>query len=201
MAPSPNTLAKLPESGSKNSFAGKNRATLSVKLWSKYARWRHIMKHVVWSLAICLVSIPLLHAQQRPTLGPSGSGAPSLRGPVSSRTINRKKLLKMRKIYIQRIDHNLNEILTKDFAHVSWVKVVDEPSKADAIVRGTCFSLRSLKRLHAEIYISDRVTGAAIWEDVVRVPYNPPDLSKAVDNAAARFLGDLNQSIQLAGSR
>lgn len=159
------------------------------------------MKHLVWSLAICLMSIPLLRGQQRPTLGPSGPGTPSVRGPISSRTINPKRLLKVRTIYIQRIDHNLNEILTGDLTHVSWVKVVDKSSKADAVVRGTCFSLRKLKRLHAEIYISDRVTGAAIWEDVVSVPYNPPVLSKAVDHAAAKMLADLNQSIQVAGSR
>ncbi|MEJ2008005.1 MAG: hypothetical protein P8Z30_07605 [Acidobacteriota bacterium] len=158
------------------------------------------MKHLMWSLAICLVSIPLLHAQ-RPTLGPSGPVSPSERGPVSMRTANPRLLLKMRKVYVQRIDHNLNEILTDDLAHVSWLKVVKKPSEADAIVRGTCFSLRRLKSLHAEVYITDSVSGASIWQDVVRVPYGPPELSKAADNAAARVLADLKQSIHLASRR
>lgn len=159
------------------------------------------MRRVIWGLAIGLLSIPLIYGQQRPTLGPPEPGAPSLRGPSSMRTNNPRKLLKMRKIYIQRIDHNLKEVLTRDFSHVSWVKVVNKPSEADAIVRGTCFDLKNLRRLHTEIYISDRVTGASIWQDVVRVPYNPPDVSKAVDKAAAKVLADLNQSIQLAGNK
>lgn len=159
------------------------------------------MRRLVWGLAITLMSIPLMYGQQRPTLGPPEPGAPSLQGPRSTRTNNPRKLLKMRTIYIQWIDHDLNEVLTRDFSHVSWVKVVKERSEADAIVRGTCFSLKNLKRLHTEVYISDRVTGGSIWQDVVRVPYDPPDLSKAVDNAAAKVLADLNQSIQRAGNK
>ena len=159
------------------------------------------MKHLVWGLAICLVSIPLLHAQERPTLGPSGPESPSLRGPGSSHTNNPGLLLKMRRVYIQRIDHNFNEVLVDDMAHVSWIKVVDKPSQADAIVRGTCFSLRRLKRLHTEVYITDRISGVSIWQDVVRVPYDPPALSKAVDDAAAQVLADLNHSLRVASKR
>lgn len=174
---------------------------VSVKLGIKSAVWRLVMKHLAWCLAICLVSIPLLHAQQRPTLEPSGPESPSLRGPGSFRTNNPHLLVRMRRIYIQRIDNNLNEILTKDLAHVSWVKVVDKPSQADAVVRGTCFRLRSLKTLHTEVYITDRISGVSIWQDVVRVPYGPPVLSKAVDNAAAQVLADLNHSLRVASKR
>lgn len=159
------------------------------------------MKRLIWSLTICLITIPLLYAQQRPTLGPSEPESPSHPGPASMRTANPRLLLKMRTIYIQRIDHNFNEILSDDLAHVSWVKVVKKPLEADAIVRGTCFSLQSLKSLHAEVYITDGVSGASIWQDVVRVPYDPPEMSKAIGNAAARVLADLNQSIRLASKR
>lgn len=159
------------------------------------------MKRLMWGLAIFLVSIPLLYAQQRPTLGPSGPESPSLRGPRSFRTTNPQRLLRMRRIYIQRIDHNFNEILTNDLAHASWVKVVNKPSDADAIVRGTCFTLRKLKRLHAEVYISERASRASIWQDVVSVPFDPPALSKAVNNAAARVLADLNESLRAASKR
>lgn len=159
------------------------------------------MKRLVWGLAICLVSVPLLYGQQRPTLGPSGPGNPSMRAPGSFRTTNRGRLLKMRTIYIQRISNKLNEILTKDLSHSNWVKVVNKPSEADAIVRGSCFTLRNLKRLHTEVYITDRVSGASIWQDIVSVPYNPPTLSKSVDDAAAKVLSDLNQSIRVASRR
>jgi len=153
------------------------------------------MRHLVWGLAICLVSIPVLRGQQRPTLGPS---EPSLNGPASSQTANAGLLVRMRKIYIERIDYNLNEKLSGDLARVSWVKVVDKPEEADAIVRGTCFSLRRLKRLHAEVYFSDRISGKSIWQDVIRIPYDPPALPKAVDQAAAEIMAHLNQSIRAA---
>lgn len=160
------------------------------------------MKRLMSGLAICLFSIPLLYAQQRPTLGPPpGTGEPSVRGPVSSRTTNPGKLLRMRKIYIQRISHNFNEVLTNDLAHATRVKVVNKQSEADAVVRGTCFTLRNLRRLHAEVYISERVTGASIWQDAVNVPFDPPTLSKAVDNAAFKILSDLNQSLREASKR
>lgn len=156
------------------------------------------MKHLVWALAMFLLSTPALRGQQRPTLYPT---RPSLGGGTgTSQTVNPGMLLRMRRIYIQRMDHNLNEILTDDLAHVSWIKVVGKPGQADAIVRGSCFSLSRLKRFHAEIYINDRITGKSIWQDVVRVPYNPPTLPKAVDDAAEEILAHLNQSIRTAAN-
>jgi hypothetical protein len=156
------------------------------------------MKGFIWGLAMCLVSVPALYGQQAPTLGPS---RPSLEGPGHTRTANPRMLVKMRKVYIQRIDHNLNVKLTDDLSKVSWLKVVKNEDEADAIVRGTCFDLRRLKRLHAEIYISDRVSGKSIWQDVIRVPYNPPDLMKAVDHAATEIVAHLNQSVRAAAKR
>jgi hypothetical protein len=107
----------------------------------------------------------------------------------------------MRKVYIEWMDHNLNEKLTDDLAHISWLKVVEKPEQADAVVRGTCFSLRRLKRLHAEVYISDRVSGKSIWQDVIRVPFNPPALPEAVDQAASEILAHLNESVHTARRR
>lgn len=156
------------------------------------------MRHLIWGVAMCLVSIPVLCGQQAPTLGPS---QPSLRGPTSFRTANARRLMKMRRVYIQRMDHKLNEKLADDIAHVSWLKVVDKLGEADAIVRGTCFSLRRLKRLHAEVYISDRITGKAIWQDVIRVPYDAAAPQKAVDRAASDILEHLNESMHAAARR
>lgn len=155
------------------------------------------MRHLIWGLAMCLVSIPALHGQQAPTLGPS---RPSLEGPGHMRTTNPRGLVKMRTVYIEQIDHNLNLTLADNLAHVSWLKVVDNKDKADAIVRGTCFDLRRLKSLHAEIYISDRVTGKSLWQDVVRVPYDPAAPQKAVDTAASDILEHLNESMHAAAS-
>jgi hypothetical protein len=153
------------------------------------------MRHLLWGLVICLVSIPVLHAQQQPTLGPS---QPSLEGPRSSRTANPRLLVKMRKVYIEWIDQNLNEKLTDDLAHASWLKVVEKEDDADAVVRGTCFSLRRLKRLHAEVYISDRYTGKSIWQDIIVIPYDPPALPVAVGDAASEILAHLSESIHNA---
>lgn len=156
------------------------------------------MRHLIWGLAMCLVSVAALHGQQPPTLGPS---QPSLEGPGHMRTTDPRMLVKMRKVYIEWIDNNLNEKLADDIAHVRWVKVVDKKDEADAVVRGSCFSLRRLKRLHAEVYINDRVTGKPIWQDVIRVPYNPPGLPKAVAQAASEILAHLNQSIHAAAEQ
>ena len=156
------------------------------------------MRHLIWGLLLCLMPVPAVLGQQAPTLGPS---RPSLLGPSNARTANPRRLLKMRKVYIQRIDHDLNEKLADDIAHVSWLKVVNKPEEADAIIRGTCFSLRRLKRLHAEVYITDRVTGKSIWQDAIRVPFNPPALPKAVDQAASEILVHLNESVRTAVKR
>ncbi len=155
------------------------------------------MKAFIWGLAMFLVSITALGAQQAPTLGTS---RPSLEGPSHTRTANPRMLVNMRKVYIERIDHNLNVKLADDLAHVSWLKVVNKEDDADAIVRGTCFNLRRLKRLHAEIYISDRVTGKSIWQDIVRVPYDPAAPQKSVDRAASDILEHLNQSMHEAAT-
>jgi hypothetical protein len=156
------------------------------------------MRRLIWGLAMCLMSIPMVYSQEAPTLGPS---RPSLGEPGSARTANPRMLLKMRKVYIERIDNNLNEQLEDDLAHVSWLKVVKSEEDADAIVRGTCFDLRRLKRLHAEVYITDRVTGKSIWQDVIRVSYTSPDLTKAVDQAATEIVAHLNESVRTASKR
>ncbi len=155
------------------------------------------MKYLAFCLVMLLAPVAVLHSQQRPTLGPS---EPSLRGPGSSQTANPRRLLQMRRIYIYRIDHNLNVKLADDLAHVSWIKVVNKPDEADAVVRGTCIRFQNLKRLHAEVYINDRVTGKSIWQDVIHVPYDPPGLTKAVDEAAAEILTHLSQSMRAAAN-
>ena len=116
------------------------------------------MRRLLWALAICLIPAPALPAQEAPTLGPS---RPSLESPSTLRTGNPRMLVKMRRVYIDWIDHNMNEKLADSLAHVPGLKVVKKQDAADAIIRGTCFDLRRMKRLDAEVYITDRITGKA----------------------------------------
>ena len=156
------------------------------------------MKHLHTGILVCLVSAPLLSGQQRPTLGPS---QPSLRGPSSITTIKQRRLVAVRKIYIDQIDNKLSDKIIQDLSDSSMLQVVDKPEKADAILRGTCFRSRRLKRLHSEVFLSDRVTGDSVWQDVVLVPWDPPALNKAVDNSAAEIVTQLFRSLRRAQGR
>lgn len=78
------------------------------------------------------------------------------------------------------------------------LRVVNKRDDADAILRGTCFRVRRLKRLHSEVYLSDRASGSSVWQDVVLVPMDPPPLKEAVDKSAAEIVTHLFQSIRQA---
>lgn len=134
--------------------------------------------------------------QRRPTLGPPPE--PSLSGPRSSTTTDPRKLLRIQKIFIEPIDNLLSEKLASGLSKMGRFRLVTQRNEADAVLRGTCFDSRRLKTLHSEVYINDRVSGASIWQDIVRRPFNPPLLAKAVDDTAVRVLADLGGSIQEA---
>jgi len=153
------------------------------------------MKHLLMGVLVCLALAPLLPGQQRPTLGPS---EPSLRGPSSATTTDRRRLLGVKKIYIEQIDNKLSDKIMEDLSGSSMLRVADKAEDADAILRGTCFRSRRLKRLHSEVYLSERVSGASVWQDVVLVPWNPPALNKAVDKSAAEIVTHLFESIRQA---
>jgi hypothetical protein len=153
------------------------------------------MKHLLMGVMACLVSAPLLQGQQRPTLGPS---EPSLNGPSPATTTNQRRLVEVRKIYIEPIDNNLRDKIIQDLSGSSMLRVVDKPEKADAILRGTCFRSRHLKHLHSEVFLSDSITGNSIWQDVVLVPWDPPALNKAVDKSAGEIVTHLFESIRRA---
>jgi len=154
------------------------------------------MKHLLWGVLIGLASLPLLQGQeQRPTLGPS---EPSLHGPSSAKTTDQRRLLTIRKIYVERIDNKLSDKIMEELSKSSMLRIVDKQDDADAILRGTCFQVRRLKRLHSEVYLSDRTSGSSIWQDIVLVPWNPPSLNNAVDQSAAKIVTHLFESIQRA---
>jgi len=167
-----------------------------------------------WVSAIILISSTALWAQdqgqkqqgheeqkeqqehKRPTLGPTTE--PSLSGPHTSTTSDPRRLLRIQKIYVESIDNFLSDKLVSGLAKTIRFKIVTQRNEADAVLHGTCFDSHRLKVVHSEVYINDRASGAAIWQDSVRRPFNPPPLARAVDDTAARILSDLSGSLQEA---
>lgn len=133
---------------------------------------------------------------QRPTLGPAP--APSLGGPRSSNIVDARRLMAIRKIFIQRIDNNLSEKLTEALSKADLFQVVSKPTEADAILRGSCFEARRIHKVHTEIYLSDRATDKIIWQDVIRQRFNPPPLASAVNTTVAEILAHLRLDIREA---
>jgi hypothetical protein len=129
---------------------------------------------------------------QRPTLGPAP--APSLYGPKTSSTTDVHKLVRVRKIYIERMDNALDEKLTERLANSRYFQLVGDRKEADAVMRGTCFDSRRLKLLRSEVYLNDR-GGAPIWQDSLRRPFNPPALATAVSDTANLIASHLSESV------
>jgi hypothetical protein len=128
---------------------------------------------------------------RKPTLGPAP--APSLYGPRTSNTIDARKLARVRRIYVERIDNSLSEKLVEGFAKTRRFRIVASRNEADAVLRGTCVSLRRMKAVHSEVYLND-MNGAAVWQDNVRRPYNPPTLDAAVSETASLIVTHLTES-------
>jgi hypothetical protein len=133
--------------------------------------------------------------QRRPTLGPSP--APSLGGPRTSSTTDARKLLRIRTLYIDRIDNNLGESLVESIGKIGRFRIVTDPKAADATLRGSCLESRRLKRVHSEVFISDK-NGSSVWQDNIYRPYNPPSLRKAVTDTATMVAQHLSDSIREA---
>jgi hypothetical protein len=134
---------------------------------------------------------------QKPTLG--APTEPSL-GPRNSTTTDPHKLMRIRTIFVERIDNMLSDRLIEDLSRTGRFRIVASRNSADAILRGTCFDSRRLKSVHSEVYLADR-TGASIWQDIIRRPYNPPPLQKVVDNTAVEIVQHLGDSVREADRR
>jgi hypothetical protein len=104
----------------------------------------------------------------------------------------------MRKIFVERIDNQLSDKLMEGLSKTGRYQIVLEEKDADSVVRGSCMDSRRLKSVHSEVFISDRASGASIWQDSVRSSFNPPSLDKAVDSSAALILDHLNESVHEA---
>jgi hypothetical protein len=144
-------------------------------------------------------SAPPQQPEERPTLGPrNGPGGSS--GPDSSTTTDVKKLLQIRTLYIESIDNSLSEKLIESIGRWGRFRLVTKVKEADATLRGSCLESRRLKRLHSEVYISDR-NGGSIWQDTIYRPFSPPALEKAVSDTATLVAEHLQQTIRQADRR
>jgi|GEM_PF-429661 len=147
--------------------------------------------------------------QQRPTLGkPAPDEKPPTlgknttpEGPKTSTTSDPRRLMSIKAIFVETIDNSLGERLADGLSKMGRFRIVAERKDADAVMSGTCFDSRRLKTVHSEVSLNDRASGHSIWQDVVRRHYNPPPLSKAVDETATILIGHLSESIQEAERR
>ncbi len=138
-------------------------------------------------------------SMQRPTLGPAP--APSLGGVRTSRIGDARRLLQVRKVFVQQIDNNLSKKLVEALSKAGLFQVVSKRDEADALLRGSCFEARRLRRVHTEVYLTDRGGGKVIWQDVIRKPFNPPPLASVVDATAVEILADLRADLGEAPRR
>lgn len=131
---------------------------------------------------------------ERPTLSPrSGPGLTS--GPDTSTTTDVHKLMRIHTLYIESIDNSLSDKLIDALGKWGRFRLVTKAKEADATLRGSCLESRRLKHVHSEVFISDR-NGAAIWEDTIFRPFNPPALDQAVSDTATLITTHLEQAIR-----
>ena len=137
--------------------------------------------------------------EERPTLGPkTGPGLET--GPITSTTTDIRRLMRIRTLYIERIDNSLNDKLVEALGKSGRFRLVTKAKDADATLRGSCLESRRLKHVHSEVFISDR-TGASVWQDNIYRPFNPPTLDQAVSDTATLVAAHLEQSVRVGERR
>ncbi|HUY12258.1 MAG TPA: hypothetical protein VMX16_01340 [Terriglobia bacterium] len=136
-------------------------------------------------------------SSQRPSLG---SAAPSLNGPTNATIIDAHQLIMVHRVYIEFMDNHLNLKLDQALAKQGPFQVASSRDEADAILRGTCFDSPHLKDVHSEVFLTTKA-GKAIWQDVIRRPYNPPALSQVVAQTANMVVMQLRESVEVARRR
>jgi len=136
--------------------------------------------------------------EQRPTLRPTPG--PNESGPRTATVNDFRKLMRIRTIYVERMDNTLSEKLMVSLGKLGRFKVAAKAREADAVMTGSCLESRRLKRLHSEVFITDR-SGASIWQDDIIRPYNPPSLEQAVNGTAEAVAEHLSESIDEAARK
>jgi len=137
--------------------------------------------------------------EERPTLGPkTGPGLET--GPLTSTTTDIRRLMRIRTLYVESIDNALSEKLVEALGKWGRFHLVTKEKDADAILRGSCLESRRLKRVHSEVFISDR-NGGSVWQDNILRPYYPPALEQAVSDTATLVQAHLEQTVREAERR
>ncbi len=165
------------------------------------------MKHVMGVVMIAVLSAALggtasAQPQQQPEQPPTlrrGKGPAA--GPNTSSIVNARALMHVHTIFIEPMENRLGIKLAGDLAKWGRFRLAVDRRQADAILSGTCLDSSRLRLLHSEVFLSNRVTGAAIWQDIVRLPLYPPPLPKALDATAAKITRDLASSYRRAESK
>jgi hypothetical protein len=166
------------------------------------------MKRSVGLLALAFLVGGVLGAQQsqqpggeeeqKPTLRPTpGPNEPS---PQTATVNDFRKLMRIRTLYVERMDNALSEKLMASLGKLRRFKIASEAREADAVMTGSCLESRRLKRLHSEVFITDR-SGGSIWQDDIIRPYDPPSLEQAVNRTADLVAEHLSESINEAGRK
>lgn len=157
------------------------------------------MRRIGWLLAAILIGAVTASAQDTPSHEGQRAPAPTLGRSSEVRrtdTVNDyRKLRSIHNLYIDRIDNGLGEKLVETLGRLGFFKIVSKKKEADAVVTGSCLESRRLKRLHSEVFISDR-SGGSVWQDNIYRPYNPPSLEKAVNDTAEIVAEHLNASMR-----
>ncbi len=166
------------------------------------------MRRSIMCLAIAILLVPVTEIrgapqqdggqEQRPTLGPAPGSSP--RAPRTATVTDYRKLVRIRTLYVERIDNALGDKLTATLGKLGRFKIVTNPREADAKVTGSCMDSRRLKRLHSEVFISDR-GGGSIWQDNIFRPFSPPSLEQAVSETAQLVAEHLSESLSEAASK
>jgi hypothetical protein len=108
--------------------------------------------------------------------------------------------MRIRTIYVERMDNALSEKLMLSLGKLGRFRMASKAREADAVMTGSCLESRRLKRLHSEVFITDR-GGGSIWQDDIIRPYNPPSLEQAVNETAEAVAEHLSESINEAGMK
>jgi hypothetical protein len=132
--------------------------------------------------------------EERPTLGPRNGPDPDA-GPLTSTTIDIRKLMRIHTLYIESIDNALSDKLIEALGKWGRFRLVSKEKDADAILRGSCLESRRLKRVHSEVFISDHY-GKSVWQDTIYRPFNPPALDQAVSDTATLVANHLERTVQ-----
>ena len=142
---------------------------------------------------------PSQQQEERPTLGPRNSPG-EVTGPDTSSTTDIRKLMAIRSLYIESIDNSLSDKLIETIGKLGRFRLVTSAKDADATLRGSCLESRRLKRVHSEVFISDR-NGASVWQDSIYRPYTPPALDQAITDTANLVQAHLERTLLEANSR